>query len=97
MSEASRIIAEKTKPFTEIWEKLVLGKGVQIRPSRIAEGEPRGFLIVNPANKKQTLHLDIWGNVSHWMRGSNSVKRLHGENATIERRVEIVLQAFQIG
>ena len=81
--------------FTEIFEELVVKRGIVVRKS--TSEEPRGFIIENPRDRSNVLHLDIFGGVNFWNQKTGQVRKLHGSKADVQLRLKVVLSAFQMG
>ena len=82
--------------FGDIFLKLTTDHGIMVRKSVIKEGEPPGFMIVNPRDKRNRLFLDITGKIYTFHHGG-SPRMLHDPDAGTEEKIDIVLKSFQMG
>ena len=80
--------------FQEVFTRLMEDYGIHIR--RSTHLEPRGFIILNPRNPKDILHMDIFGAINFWNQETNHVRALHGSKAEVDLRIRTVLRAFRM-
>ncbi|HIE84368.1 MAG TPA: hypothetical protein EYQ00_11235 [Dehalococcoidia bacterium] len=81
--------------FVDIFHELVVKRGITVR--KATPKEPRGYIIVNPRDKNNILHLDQFGGVSFWNQETGQMRKLHGTYADLQLRLKVVLNAFQLG
>ena len=84
--------------FQQLFTELVEKRHVKVRPANLNEHEPPGaYAIENPRNPDDILYMSPFGMVFHFNKHTRRHKALHSKEAPADRRLKIILDAFQIG